>query len=143
MNLLGIVTGQNGALVLKIVRQSTIKVEALCQPFVMAALVLQFFGSRKLHCGGAIITTIGAGGVTRYMGSGWGCLGRRWAGIIGAVRERSVGLDSVVTFLAQLYKFVEILGLIGLLNEDGLEFLGEPSFETGLLRLGVVIENYH
>jgi hypothetical protein len=48
MNLPGIVAGQNRALVLKIVRQSTIKAEAFGYPVVMVALVLRFFGSGEV-----------------------------------------------------------------------------------------------
>jgi hypothetical protein len=98
MNLLGIVAGQNGALVLKMVRRSTIKVEAFGYLFIMVALVLQFFGHGKVHWGRTIITTISAGGVAHHVGNRWGCLGSRQVGIIRAVREGSVGLDSVVEF---------------------------------------------
>jgi hypothetical protein len=68
MNLLGIVAGQNGALVLKIVCQSTIKAEAFGYLFVIVALVLQFFGSREVYQGGAIIATVSAGGVAYCVG---------------------------------------------------------------------------
>jgi hypothetical protein len=77
------------------------------------------------------------------MGSRWRCLGGRLLAIIGALRKGSMGSDLVVEFHTQFYKFVEILSLIGLVNKTSLEFLGEPSFESGLLRLGGVIQNSH
>jgi hypothetical protein len=39
-NLLGIITGQDGVLILKMVRQATIKAEAFGHLFIMVALVL-------------------------------------------------------------------------------------------------------
>jgi hypothetical protein len=97
-NLPGIVAGQNGALVLKIVRRSTIKAEAFGHPFITAALVLRFFGGGEVHWGGALIAAVGAGGVARRAGSGWGCLGGGQVGIIGVAREVGMGSDSVVEF---------------------------------------------
>jgi hypothetical protein len=79
----GIVASQNGALVLKMVRQSTIKAEAFGHPFVTAALVLRLFGSGKVHWGGAVIAAVSAGGVARRAGSGWGFLRGGWVGIMG------------------------------------------------------------
>jgi hypothetical protein len=99
-NLLGIVAGQNGAVLLKMVCQFTIKVEAIGHPFVMAALVLQCFGSGKVHCHGTIITTVGASGVTRCVRSEWGCLGSGWMAIVGVARDGSMGSDLVVEFHA-------------------------------------------
>jgi hypothetical protein len=64
----------------------------------MVVLVLRFFGSRKVHWGGAIIATVGAGGVARHEGSRWGCLGGGRVGIIRAASEGSMGSDSVVRF---------------------------------------------
>jgi hypothetical protein len=109
----------------------------------MVVLVLRFCCGRKVHSGRAVITTISTGGVTRCVGSGRHCLGAGRVGIIGVAREGSVALDLVVEFYAQFYKFVETLGLIGLLNETVLEFLRESWFESGLLYLGVVIQNRH
>jgi hypothetical protein len=63
-NLPGIVARQNGPLVLKMVRQSTIKAEAFCHPCIMAALVLRCFDGRKVHWGRTIISTVGASRVT-------------------------------------------------------------------------------
>jgi hypothetical protein len=100
MNLPGIVAGQNGVLVLKIVRQSTIKAEAFGYPFIMVVLVLQPFGSRKVYWGRAIIATVCTSVVAHCVGSRWGCLGGSQVGIIRAVREGSIGLDLVVTFYA-------------------------------------------
>jgi hypothetical protein len=97
-NLPGIVAGQNRALVLKMVRRSTIKAEAFGHPFVMAALVLRFSGSGEVHWGRAVIAAVGAGGVACRVGSGRGCLGCGWVGIIGAAREVGVGSDLVVEF---------------------------------------------
>jgi hypothetical protein len=98
MNLLGIVASQNGALVLKMVHQSTIKAEAFGHPFVMVALVLRFFGGREVHWGRAVIATVSAGGVAYRVGSRWGCLGGSRVGIIGAAREVGMGSDLVVKF---------------------------------------------
>jgi hypothetical protein len=78
------------------VHRSTIKAEAFGHPFIMAALVLRFFGGGKVHWGGAIIATLGAGGVAHCVGSGWGCLGSGRVGIIRAAREGGMGLDPVV-----------------------------------------------
>jgi hypothetical protein len=142
-NLPGIVAGQNGGLVLKMVHRSTVKAEAFCHPFIMAVLVLRFFGSGKVHWGGAIITIVSASGVTHGVGSGRGCLSGGRVGINRAARVGGVGSDSVIEFHAQFDKFVKILRLIGLVNETGLEFLGEPPFESGLLCLAVVIQNRH
>jgi hypothetical protein len=64
MNLPGIVAGQNMALVINMVCQSTIIAEAFGYPFGMVVLVLQFCGSGKVHWYRAITTTIGAGGLT-------------------------------------------------------------------------------
>jgi hypothetical protein len=109
----------------------------------MVALVLWCFGGRKVHLGGTVITTISDGGVTRRMGSRRSCLGSGWVAIIGVVRKGSVGLDSVVKFHRQFHKFVEIPRLIGLVNETGFEFLGKPSFVSGLLLIGVAIQKCH
>jgi hypothetical protein len=68
MNLLGIVTGQNGALVLKMVCQSTIKAEAFGYLFIMVALVLRFFGGGEVYQYTAIIATIGTGRVAHHAG---------------------------------------------------------------------------
>jgi hypothetical protein len=97
-NLPGIVASQNGALVLKMVCQSTIKAEAFGHPFIMAALVLRFFGGGEVHWCRAIIAAVGAGGVARCVGSGWGCLGGSRVGIIATAREIGMGSDSVVEF---------------------------------------------
>jgi hypothetical protein len=97
-NLPGIVAGQNGALVLKMVRRSTIKAEAFGHPFVMAALVLRCFGGGEVYWGRAVIAAVSAGGVARHAGSRWGCFGGGQLGIIGVGREVGVGLDSVVKF---------------------------------------------
>jgi hypothetical protein len=107
----------------------------------MVVLVLRFFGRGKVHWYGTIITTVGASRVTPHVGSRQGCLGGGQVEIIGAVREGGVGLDLVVKFHAQLQKFVEILGLIGLVDKGSLEFLGESSFEGSLLCLGIIIQN--
>jgi hypothetical protein len=72
----------------------------------MAALVLRFLGGGKVYWGGAIITTLGAGGVTHHAGSGWGFLSGGRVGIIGVARESSVGSDSVVKFHVQFHKCV-------------------------------------
>jgi hypothetical protein len=100
MNLLGVVASQNRALDLKIVYRSRIKAEAFGHPFIMLALVLQFFGSGKVHWGVTIISTVGAGRVTRCVGSRWGCLGGRWVGIVAATTEGSIGWDAIVEFHA-------------------------------------------
>jgi hypothetical protein len=124
MNLPGIATGHNVALVIKMVHQSTTKVEAFCHLFIMVALVLRFFGAREVHWGTVIITTVATSGVTQNTGSGWSYLGGGWVGLIGAARKGSMGSDLVVKFYSQFYKFVEILGLNGLVYETGLELLG-------------------
>jgi hypothetical protein len=80
------------------VRRSAIKAEAFGHPFITAALVLRFFGGGEVHWGGAVIATVGAGGVARRVGSGRGCLGHGRVGIIGVAREVGVGSDSVVEF---------------------------------------------
>jgi hypothetical protein len=54
-----------------------------------------------------------------------------------------MGLDSVGKFHAQFYKFVKIHRLIGLVYETSLEFLRDPSFESSLLHLGVIIQNHY
>jgi hypothetical protein len=97
-NLPGIVTGQNGALVLKMVRRSTIKAEAFGHLFVTAALVVRFLGSGEVHRCMAIIATVGPGGVARRVGGGRGCLGGGQVGIIGAAREVGMGSDLVIEF---------------------------------------------
>jgi hypothetical protein len=97
-NLPGIVAGQNGALVLKMVRRSAIKAEAFGYPFVMAALVLRFFGGGEVHWGGAVIAAVSAGRVARHAWSGRGCLGGGRVGIIGVAREVGMRSDSVVEF---------------------------------------------
>jgi hypothetical protein len=99
-NLPGIIAGQNGTLVLKMVRRSTVKAEAFGHPFVTAALVLRFFGSGEVHWCGAVIAAVGAGGMARRAGSGRSCFGGGRVGIIRAVREVGVGSDSVVEFHA-------------------------------------------
>jgi hypothetical protein len=99
-NLPGIVAGQNGALVLKMVRRSTVKAEAFGHSFVMAVLVLRFFGSGEVHWCRAIITAVGTGGVARRVRSGQSCFGSGRVGIIRAVREVGVGSDSVIKFHA-------------------------------------------
>jgi hypothetical protein len=98
MNLPGIVTSQNGALILKMVCRSTIKAEAFGYLFIMAALVLRCFGGREVYWGGAIIAAVGASGVAHHVGSRWSCLGGSRVGIIGVVRENGMGSDSVVEF---------------------------------------------
>jgi hypothetical protein len=100
MNLLGIVASQNRVLVLKVVRQSTIKAEAFGDLFIMAALVLRSFGSRKVHWDSTIISTVGTSGVTQCAGSRWGCISGRHMGIIVLVGEGGTGSDSVVEFHA-------------------------------------------
>jgi hypothetical protein len=74
------------------------KAEAFGYPFIMAALVLRFFGGGEVHWGRAVIAAVSAGGVARHAGSGWGCLGGGRVGSIGAAREVGVGSDSVVEF---------------------------------------------
>jgi hypothetical protein len=54
-----------------------------------------------------------------------------------------MGLDLVVKFYIQFDIFVKILRLLSLVNETGIEFLGESSFESYLLRLGIVFQNHH
>jgi hypothetical protein len=76
-NLLGIVAGQNGVLVLKMFPLSTIKAEAFGHPFVMAALVLRSFGAGNIHWGRTVITTVSAGTVPQCVGSKCACLGSR------------------------------------------------------------------
>jgi hypothetical protein len=98
MDLPGIVTVQNRALVLKMVCQSTMKAEAFGYPFIMAALVLQFFGSGEVYQGRAIIAAVGAGGVAHHVGGRRGCLGGGQVGIVRVVREVGMGLDSVIEF---------------------------------------------
>jgi hypothetical protein len=100
MNLLGVIASQNRALVLKVVRQSTIKAEAFGNLFIIAALVLQSFGSRKVHWGSTILSTVAASGVTQCAGSRWGCISGRHMGIIALVGEGGTGSDSVVEFHA-------------------------------------------
>jgi hypothetical protein len=78
--------------------QSRIEAEAFGYPFVMAALVLPFFGGREVHQHGAIISAVGASGVAHCVGGRGGCLGGGWVGIIGVVREVGMGSDLVVKF---------------------------------------------
>jgi hypothetical protein len=64
----------------------------------MVALVLQCFGSGKVHWGGAIIAAVSASGVACHVGSRQGCLGGSRVGIIMAAREVGMASDSVVEF---------------------------------------------
>jgi hypothetical protein len=52
-----------------------------------------------------------------------------------------MGTNAVFEFHTQFHKFVEVLRLISILNETSLEFIGEFSFEHGILHLAVVIQN--